>query len=81
VRLTREEFAAKKVDGTLRFGQLPALEVQRNGKPFVLTQSASIMRYIAKTSGNSSLYPVDDHVTAALIDSIIEQENGTFEVE
>jgi glutathione S-transferase len=76
VRLTREEFSAKKLDGTLRFGQMPALELEKNGKPFVLTQTASIMRYIAKVSGNNSLYPTDDHAQAALIDSIIEAESG-----
>lgn len=77
IRLDREKFVKLKEDGTLRFGQVPALEVMKEGKAFVITQSASIMRFIGKKAGGT-LYPSDDPIQAAYIDSIIDQEADLF---
>jgi glutathione S-transferase len=77
VRIDRETFVQLKAAGTLRFGQVPALEVTKDGAKFVITQSASIMRFIGKQAGGS-LYPADDHVQAAYIDSIVDQEMDLF---
>ena len=46
----RAEFAALKASGRLQFGQVPALEVVKDGQTTVLTQSAAILRYVAKLS-------------------------------
>ena len=77
-RIDRQTFLDWKNDGTLRFGQVPALEVDgKDGSKFMITQSAAIMRYIAKSKGGD-LYPADDLVQAALIDSILDQEIDLF---
>lgn len=72
VRMTREEFMTMKTNGTLMYGQVPALSV--NGK--ILVQSAAIIRYIGKLSKNN-LYP-SDLVEAAVVDSIVDQEIDMF---
>ena len=60
-----------KADGKLAFGQLPCLEV--NGVH--LTQSASILRYVGRYAG---LYPTDDFIQAAIIDSLLDEEIDLF---
>jgi glutathione S-transferase len=76
IRLDGESFMEMKK--TLRFGQLPCLEVEgKDGKTCTITQSAAIMRYIAKMKGGD-LYPAEDPLQAAIIDSIIDQENDLF---
>jgi prostaglandin-H2 D-isomerase / glutathione transferase len=64
----REIFDKLKSDGKLPFGQLPALEIK--GDANLITQSASIMRYIGKISGAYPTCPVK----AALVDGIIDEE-------
>lgn len=72
IRLTYEQFVKLKHQGLLAFGQVPALAVDNNT---VLTQSASIMRYVGKMAG---LYPLNDDIKAAFIDSIVDQEIDLF---
>lgn len=72
VRLTYEDFLRLKNDGVLAFGQVPALAVDDKT---VLIQSASIMRYIGRKAG---LYPLNDPIYAAFIDSIVDQEIDLF---
>jgi glutathione S-transferase len=54
--------------GKLPFGQVPVLEVAEGT---FIGQSAAIMRYLGKRSG---LYP-SDPIAAAVVDSIIDEEN------
>lgn len=77
---TMEQFAEMKVsqDGKpakLMFGQVPALEVtdKKTGKVSVLTQSAAILRFIARISPESGLTPRCP-VQAAYADAICDQE-------
>lgn len=72
VRITRDEFMAMKESGKLKYGQVPAFEV---GEGKVITQSASIMRYVGKKTG---LYPADDYA-ASLVDSVLDQEMDLFQ--
>ena len=72
VRLTREDFYAKKSSGELPYGQVPALVVDGT----MLAQSSAIMRAVGRMS-NSSLYPTDV-MEAAQIDSIIDSEKDLF---
>eukprot|EP01036_Dinobryon_divergens_P031383 gene31383-40771_t len=72
VRITNEEFSQLKANGKLAFGQVPALEVDDKQ---VIIQSASIMRYIGKLC---DLYPTSDHLKAAYIDSIVDEEIDLF---
>jgi glutathione S-transferase len=67
IRLNGEQFQEMKALGELPFGQLPVIEVAP-GK--FVGQSAAILRLIGKLTG---LYPVDDHVKAAVIDSLLDQ--------
>jgi len=71
IRVDREGFEELIDEGRLTFGQLPALEV--NG--VMITQSAAIMRFIGKRVG---LYPTNDDVQAAIIDSILDEEIDLF---
>lgn len=71
IRTTREEFAAMKESGKLPFGQLPVVELA-DGK--VLAQTVAIMRFVGKQSG---LYPPDP-VQAAVVDSLLDQDNDMF---
>jgi len=81
---TREEFLAMKESGQLNFGQVPMLEVwTSDGKHHVLTQSAALMRFVAKLGcvknpGGPQLYPMDDPVAAARVDAIMDQEADAF---
>merc|ERR1712227_21466 len=77
---SREEFIDMKESGKLNFGQVPMLEVWTNdGEHHVLTQSAALMRYVAKLGAlthpeKPQLYPVNDFVLAAKVDAIMDQE-------
>lgn len=71
VRLTREKFKELKENGTLPYGQVPALSIDGQ---IVIAQSAAIIRLIGKLGG---LYPTDP-VQAAVVDSIVAQENDMF---
>ena len=73
---SRDEFVKMKPD--LAFGQVPALEVTKNGKTSWLFQSASILRFLAKISGKDSLYPKDP-IIAAHVDMICDQEADAFQ--
>mmetsp|Transcript_18415 Transcript_18415/g.22537 ORF Transcript_18415/g.22537 Transcript_18415/m.22537 type:complete len:241 (+) Transcript_18415:53-775(+) len=70
---SRDEFMEMKTNGTLSFGQVPALFVNDET---VLVQSAAIMRYIAKL-GNKKTYP-DDLIQAAVVDAIMDLEADAF---
>jgi len=69
-RITRDEFMAMKQSGELPYGQVPALKV---GK-ITIAQSAAIIRLIGKLGGS---YPTNP-VHAAVVDSIVAQENDMF---
>lgn len=56
----------------LSFGQLPALSIDDGA---TIVQSAAIMRYVGKLAG---LYPTNDDIKAAKIDSIMDQEADIF---
>ena len=75
---SRDEFLKLKNDGTLQFGQVPALVVDSNT---VLTQSAAILRYIGQLGPLSPRkvdpYPLDS-IKAALVDAIMDQEADSF---
>jgi glutathione S-transferase len=72
IRVGGEEFVEMRDSGKLPYGQLPVLQVD-NGT--IIGQSAAILRYIGKYAG---LYPTDDHLQAAIIDSIIDEEIDLF---
>mmetsp|Transcript_116982 Transcript_116982/g.215181 ORF Transcript_116982/g.215181 Transcript_116982/m.215181 type:complete len:231 (+) Transcript_116982:78-770(+) len=65
----RDEFLTMKESGQLRFGQVPALEID-NGQQLV--QTAAIMRYLAKLKPSSGLYP-QDLAKAAIVDGLMDQ--------
>ena len=70
----RAEFQALKASGRLQFGQVPALEVTTaEGETTVLTQSAAILRYVAKLNAATNLYPADP-LLAARVDAVCDLE-------
>jgi glutathione S-transferase len=64
----REQFDSLKNAGKLPFGQLPALQINEQGD--MITQSATIMRYLGKLSGAYPSCPI----AAALVDSLVDEE-------
>jgi len=76
-RFADGEFPELKAQGTLTFGQVPALEIlDSSGKKSQLFQTSSILRYLGKSlPGNT--YP-DDPIKAALVDAIMDQEADCF---
>lgn len=72
-RLTRQAFEEMKESGELSFGQVPALRIV--GEKNLLIQSASILRYVGKLAG---LYPLMDHILAAKIDALMDEETDLF---
>ena len=81
-RLSKEEFGSLKLTGKIAFDQLPCLVVEESegGQREYLSQSASIMRYIGKIAGGEvGLYPQENLLQCALIDSIIDQEADMFQ--
>jgi len=76
-----DEFNKMKETGELMFGQVPALKVtnKASGKPpAILTQSAAILRFIAKISPHTDLYPKCP-IQAARVDAILDQEADAFQ--
>lgn len=69
--MNRDQFIELKENGTLAFGQVPALLV--DDKQF-LFQSAAILRFVGKYAG---LYPTDE-IQAALCDALVDQEKDMF---
>lgn len=69
---SRDQFLAMKNSSLLPFGQVPMLEV--DGKA-AMVQSTAIMRYLGKLSG---LYPMDDHILAQKVDSVMDQATDVF---
>lgn len=54
-----------KEEGRLPFGQLPALGVTIGGVEHIISQSATIMRFVGKKAGPEiGLYPSDDVLAA-----------------
>jgi glutathione S-transferase len=74
VRVTRDKFREMKTSGELPYGQVPALRVDGT---LVIAQSAAIIRFIGKLDKTGKLYPTDP-VRAAIVDSIVAQENDMF---
>lgn len=74
VRISREQFAVLKASGKLAYGQIPVLEVTEghDKKKTVIAQSSALMRYVGKRTG---LYPLDDDVQAAVVDSLVDHVN------
>lgn len=72
VRVNGEEFQAMKDAGKVPYNQLPVLEV---GEGTFIGQSSAILRYVGAYAG---LYPTNDHVLAAVIDSLLDQEVDMF---
>jgi glutathione S-transferase len=54
--------------GKLPFGQVPALQINEEGD--MITQTATIMRYLGKITGSYPSCPI----AAALVDSIVDEE-------
>ena len=78
-RLSFDKFKEMKESGALLYGQVPCLVVtnKASGSVDKIYQSASINRFIGKLAGEQ-YYTMIDPVEAALIDSIIDEENGMF---
>lgn len=74
VMLTREQLMAMKADGTLKYGQVPALEVPGGGH---ICQSNAILRYIGRIAAPDKIYPADP-LAASLVDSILDAEIDLF---
>jgi len=72
-----QEFLAMKASGELMFGQVPALEVVNGDRKALLTQSAAILRFIAKVAPQANLYPRCP-IQAAQVDAILDQEADAF---
>lgn len=71
------EFGAMKAAGAFTFDQVPALEISYpDGRKEQLSQTVSILRYIAKVT-QASAYP-SDPIQAAYVDSICDQEADIF---
>jgi len=77
VRMTADTFTALKENGTLLYGQAPALEVTTENGKNVICQSASILRYIGRTAQPGLLYPTDP-LAAAFVDSVLDAEIDLF---
>merc|ERR1711920_308557 len=56
-------------NGQLRFGQVPALEVDDRAQ---LVQTNAILRYLAKLKPSSGFYP-EDPIRAAFVDGLMDQ--------
>ena len=78
-RLSFDKFKEMKESGALSYGQVPCLVVtnKASGSVDKICQSASINRFIGKLAGEQ-YYTMVDPVKAALIDSIIDEENDMF---
>ena len=78
VRLTRDQFAKMK-ESNLSFGQLPCLEVTENanGSKHFIVQSATILRFIGRSTATDLLYPTD-LIHASFIDSLLDAEIDLF---
>ena len=77
----REEFLKMKESGELMFGQVPALKVtnkKMDKPPAILTQSAAILRFIAKIAPHAELIPRCP-IQAAFVDAILDQEADAFQ--
>lgn len=77
----RDEFKEMKASGKLFFGQVPALEVttetDEGRKSVMLTQTAAIMRYVAKIKPETELYP-SDPILAAKVDAVVDQRGDAY---
>lgn len=77
IRISFDDFNALKADGTLKFGQVPALQVTMNGKTNTICQSASIMRFIGRIAIPDLLFPTDI-IQASIVDSLLDEEIDLF---
>lgn len=77
VRLDRDSFTKLKEDGTLAYGQVPALEVTTENGRNVICQSAAILRYIGRIAQPGLLYPTDP-LEASIVDSVLDAEIDLF---
>jgi glutathione S-transferase len=74
-RIDRATLSALKEDGTLRYGQVPALIV--DGGKAVINQSNAILRYLGRVPSMDKIYP-SDPLAASLVDSILDAEADMF---
>jgi len=72
IRVGGEQFVEMRDSGKLPYGQLPVLQVDDG---VYLAQSSAILRYVGKYAG---LYPTEDLVQAAIIDSLLDEEIDLF---
>lgn len=63
-----------KQSGKLAYGQIPVLEITEGveKKKTVIAQSGALMRYVGKKTG---LYPIENDVEAAVVDSAVDHVN------
>lgn len=69
VHMPPDVFRQQKATGELRFGSLPALEIETPGGMVSAMQSNAILRFIGRQTG---LYPVDDPVQALKVDEALD---------
>ena len=67
VRFNGEQFKEAKESGKFEFGQVPAFETE-DGK--VLSQSAAILRYVARTNGYYPEDPMDQWFADSTLDAL-----------
>jgi len=75
-----QEFQEMRNSGELVFGQVPAMKITPKNNPknvTTLTQSAALLRFIAKLNPSMELYP-SDPILAAKADALIDEEVDTF---
>merc|ERR1711976_59575 len=79
-RFKEGEFGKMKESGELAFGQVPALKVtnKKTGESELLTQSGSILRFVAQIAEKDLLIP-SDPVKAAKVNAIVDQEADVFQ--
>jgi glutathione S-transferase len=77
VRLDSDSFAKLKEDGTLAYGQAPALEVTTENGRNMICQSATILRYIGRIAQPDLVYPTDP-LAASAVDSVLDAEIDFF---
>lgn len=76
-RIDNEIFKTLKENGTLPYGQVPALEITTKTSKRIICQSAAILRFIGRVAKPGLLYP-EDPIDAAFVDSVLDAEIDLF---